>query len=309
MAVRTRRSGALRAGEEAGAVPIVRGMPDLRPMREDDIPAVRDLAAEAFEDLDRRQHVAVGPRPEPEAAYVRNRRLLATDPDGCWVADGDDGALAGVTLAIMRDGLWGLSLLAVRPGLQSGGVGGALLNRALAYGNGARGGIVLSSSDPRALRAYASAGFTMHPTAIAHGVPRGVEPAPEVRAFTDADHAMAAAVDRAVRGAAHGADLDALAEAGCERLAFPGRGYAVHHRGELKVLAAADEDAAAALLRTVLARTPNGAKAEIEWLTAAQQWATDVAVAARLELRPSGALFLRGETGAFRPYLPSGAYL
>jgi GNAT superfamily N-acetyltransferase len=288
---------------------MVIAMPELRPMREDDVPAVRELAVEAFEDLDRRQHVPVAPRTEPAAPYVRYRRLLATDPDGCWVADGRDGALAGVTVAILRDGLWGLSLLAVRPGLQSDGLGGALLRRVLAYGDGARGGIVLSSSDPRALRAYARAGFTMHPTATAHGVPRGVEPAPEVRTFTDADHAIAAAVDRDVRGAPHGADLEALAEAGCERLAFPGRGYAIHHRGEVNVLAAADEEAAAALLRTVLARTPDGAEAEIEWLTADQQWATDVAVAARLELRPSGALFLRGETGSFRPYLPSGAYL
>jgi GNAT superfamily N-acetyltransferase len=172
-------------------------------MREDDVEAVNDLAITAFEDLDRRRQEPVAPRMEPDAAYVRYRRLLATDPDGCWVADGDDGALAGAALAILRDGLWGLSLLAVRPGLQSGGLGSALLNRALAYGDGARGGIILSSSDPRALRAYAR-----------------------------------------------------------DRLAH---------------------------------RRPAGA--------------TGVAVAARLELRPTGGLFRRGETGSFRPYLPSGAYL
>ena len=63
------------------------------------------------------------------------------------------------------------------------------------------------------------------------------------------------------------------------------------------------------LLRAVLARTPDGAEAEIEWLTAAQQWATDVAVAALLALRPAGGLFLRGDTGPFRPYLPGGAFL
>jgi len=32
-------------------------------------------------------------------------------------------------------------------------------------------------------------------------------------------------------------------------------------------------------------------------------------VAARLELRPSGAVLLRGDVGPFRPYLPGGAYL
>jgi GNAT superfamily N-acetyltransferase len=284
-------------------------MPELRPMGEEDVGAVNDLSIAAFEDLDRRLHRQSGPHPEPAAAYARLRRLLVTDPGGCWVADGEDGALAGVALALVRDGLWGLSLLAVRPGRQSDGLGSALLRRALAYGNGTPGGIILASEDPRALRAYARAGFVMHPTMAAHGAPRGVEPAPEVRPFTEADHAMAAAVDRVVRGAPHGADLDALADSGAERLVYPERGYAIHRRGALKVLAAADEEAAAALLRTVLARTPGGAEAEIEWLTGAQQWATDVAVAARLELRSAGALFLRGETGSFRPYLPGGAYL
>jgi GNAT superfamily N-acetyltransferase len=287
----------------------VGAMAELRLMREQDVEAVNELSIAAFEDLDRRHGRQPPAPPDPEAAYVRLRRLLATDPAGCWVADGEDGAVAGVALAIMRDGLWGLSLLAVRPGLQSAGLGSALLRRALEYGDGARGGIILASDDPRALRAYARAGFTLHPAAAAHGVPRDAEPAPQVRPFTGADHAMAAAVDRAVRGAPHGSDLDALAEAGCERLVFPERGYAVHRRGALKLLAAADEDAAAALLRTVLARTPDGVEAEIEWLTAAQQWATDVAVAARLELRTDGGVFLRGETGSFRPYLPGGAYL
>ena len=46
-----------------------------------------------------------------------------------------------------------------------------------------------------------------------------------------------------------------------------------------------------------------------EWITSAQQWAVDVAVAARLELQPSGAICLRGDIGPFRPYLPGGAYL
>jgi hypothetical protein len=59
----------------------------------------------------------------------------------------------------------------------------------------------------------------------------------------------------------------------------------------------------------VLARVPAGRKAEVEWLTGAQQWAIDVAVAARLELSPSGAVCLRGDVGSFRPYLPDGAYL
>ena len=278
-------------------------------MREDDVAAVNDVAIAAFADLARRDGHPP-PLPEPlDAAYVRLRRLLDSDPGGCWVADGRDGTLAGAALALVREGVWGLSLLVVRPEAQSRGLGSALLERALAYGDGARGGIILASSDPRAQHVYGRAGFALHRTSVATGSPRGVAAAPAVRPFTDADHQMAARVDRAVRGAAHGADLDALAEAGCERLAYPGRGYAIHRDGAVKVVAAADDEAAAALLRTVLARMPSAAEAAIEWLTPAQQWAIEVAHDAGLDIRPYGGLFLRGETGPFRPYLPGGAYL
>jgi GNAT superfamily N-acetyltransferase len=281
----------------------------LRPMTEDDVEAVNDLSVAAFEDLAHRSGEPPQQRPRADAAYVRLRRLLDSDPGGCWIAEENGGALDGVALALIREGVWGLSLLAVRPGAQSRGLGGALLDRALAYGDGTRGGIILSSSDPRALRVYGRAGFDVRPAAAAAGSPRGMAAAPEVRPFSDADHPMAARIDRAVRGAAHGADLDALAASGCELLAHLGRGYVVHRDGAIKLLAAADDEAAAALLRTALARTPPGAEAEVEWLTPEQQWAIDVVRAAGLGVRPYGALFLRGETGPFRPYLPGGAYL
>ena len=49
--------------------------------------------------------------------------------------------------------------------------------------------------------------------------------------------------------------------------------------------------------------------AEVSWLTGAQRWAVDVVLEARMKLSVWGAVFLRGETGTFSPYLPSGAYL
>ena len=278
-------------------------------MRAGDVARAHELAIAAFEDLGRRLHAPPPPPPgDPAAAYVRLRRLLATDPGGCWVAE-DAGGLAGVGLALLRDGLWGLSLLIVRPDLQSTGVGSALLRRTLEYGVSARGGIVLASPDPRALRAYARAGFALHPSLTATGIVRGMVGCAEVRPFAPDDHELAAAVDRAVRGVPHGSDLDALAAAGNELLTYPGRGYAVHRAGTVKTIAAFDDEAAAALLRTVLARTPPDAEAEVSWLTGAQQWAIDVAVAARLELRLAGAVCLRGEVGPLQPYLPGGAYL
>jgi GNAT superfamily N-acetyltransferase len=273
-------------------------------MRDADVEAVHDLSVRTFAEYARRRGEPLPSQPPAPSGLLRLRHLLATDPGGCWVAD--DGRIAGAALALVREGIWGLSLLIVDPGVQSAGIGRALLERALAYGNGARGGIILASADARALRAYARAGFALHPTVQATGEPRDIAPDPAVRPFTAADHAMAAAVDRAVRGAARGADFDAFAAGGWELLAYPGRGYVAVRGGTVKALAARDDEAAAALLRTALART---ASAEVEYITAHQQWAIEVALAARLELQPHAAVFLRGDVGPFTPYLPSGAYL
>jgi GNAT superfamily N-acetyltransferase len=281
-------------------------MPDLRPLRDEDVAAAHEITTAAFAHLDADRDDPAPP-PAPDAAHARIRHLMATDPGGCWAAvDGDDRPI-GVALALVREGIWGLSLLVVRPDVQSAGAGRALLEASLAHGRDARGGVILGSSDPRALRAYHRAGFTMHPAAIATGVPRAVEPDPEVVPFDPArDAAMAAAVDRAVRGAAHGADLEVLG-ASAEMLALPGRGYAALRAGDVKLLAATDEDAARRLLRTALARVDG--KAEVGWLTGRQRWAVDVALEARLELALWGAVFVRGDVGPFAPYLPSGAYL
>jgi hypothetical protein len=58
-----------------------------------------------------------------------------------------------------------------------------------------------------------------------------------------------------------------------------------------------------------LARTPEGSRASVWWLTGAQRWAVDVALEAGLALRVDGGVFRGGDTGPFAPYLPSGAYL
>ena len=57
---------------------------------------------------------------------MRFRRLLDADPGGAWVAE-RDGALAGAALALLREGLWGLSLLVVDPPAQGAGAGRELL--------------------------------------------------------------------------------------------------------------------------------------------------------------------------------------
>jgi len=282
--------------------------PSVRPLEPRDVDAVHHISTAAFGALAHR----FGEPPEPPgpiaAARVRIGRLLATDPGGAWVAE-RSGEVVGCALALVRQGVWGLSLLVVEPDAQSTGVGRELLARAWEYGAAARGRIVLASRDPRALRSYARLGLDLHPALAARGRPQRVAPAPEVRPGTLADLPLTVEVDRVVRGAAHGDDVAALLEVGGDLLVLPERGYAVVRDGAVRLLAAREPESAATLLRACLAAA-GGAEAHVEWITSAQGWAIAPCLEAGLELKMDiGAVFLGGDVGPFAPYLPSGAYL
>jgi hypothetical protein len=87
------------------------------------------------------------------------------------------------------------------------------------------------------------------------------------------------------------------------------RGFVVHRDGSPRLLAARDEEAAAALLWGALAEAPRGATVQVDFISAGQDWAIAVILEAGLALSPDGPLFVRGDVGPLRPYLPSGAYL
>ena len=284
-------------------------MPTLRPMDRDDDIAVHQLATIAFADLTARLHMPPPPPPQLMPAIVRLQQLIGRDPGGAWVAE-EDGGIVGAALALDREGVWGLSLLVVLPAYQSSGIGRALLERTLEYaGGGERGAIILASADPRALRAYARAGFEAHPCFDATGRPDVAAAPGSVREGDESDIPLTEMVDRAVRGAAHGSDIEAFLRSYHRLFVVPGRGYVVFGGGAIRLLAALDEDAARDLLLAALAATPPGEEVDVEWITAAQQWAVGPVLEAGLVLRPGGAVFLRGDVGPFQPYLPSGAYL
>jgi GNAT superfamily N-acetyltransferase len=280
---------------------------ELRPLAPDDVPAALAVQETAFRALgDGRQPWEPGRRARGAA---RMAHLIATDPGGAWGAWADR-ELVGVALALVREGVWGLSLLVVAPGHQSHGAGRALLARALAHGAGARGGLIVSSRDPRAMRAYARAGFALRPNVAAHGVvdPAGLPRPAGVRPGDERDLALADAVGREVRGGGHGPDLPELLR-WSELLVAPGRGFAFHRDGSPVLLAALDERAARDLLAAVLRAAPPGAEVGVEQIGAGQDWAVEVALDAGLALSPWGPTFVRGALGPLAPYLPSGAYL
>ena len=278
-------------------------------MRRDDDLAIHEVSVVTFADLSRRLHEPPVPAPALMPAIVRIQQLFERDAGGAWVAE-DHARMVGAALALDRDGVWGLSLLVVLPEYQSRGVGRALLARSLEYaGGGRRGAIILASPDPRALRAYARAGFEAHPCFEASGRARVTAPPASVREGDERDLPLTEAVDRAVRGAAHGSDIVALLRAHRRLFVVDDRGYAVLGANGINLLAALDEEAARDLLRAVLAEAPGDQDVHVEWITAAQQWAVPVVLDAGLALKPGGAVFMRGDVGPFTPYLPSGAYL
>jgi len=67
------------------------------------------------------------------AGLARIAHLQRTDPGGAWVAEAG-ALLTGAALALVREGVWGLSLLIVHPDAQSNGTGSALLRAALDHG-------------------------------------------------------------------------------------------------------------------------------------------------------------------------------
>lgn len=243
---------------------------------------------------------------------ARYQHFLDYDPEGAWVAvDGD--RIAGVALALVREGVWVLSLFAVAEEYRDVGLGKALLDLALLYAEGCGGAMIASSTHPAAMRRYALSGFRLEPTLMASGtVRREVLPAGlTAREGTEADLEFVARVDRFVRGAAHGPDLEFMLCTGSRLLVVEGRrgnGYAVVWEGSPALLAATATETAADLLWSCLAES-DGAKVEVHWITSAQNWAVPVVLEAGLSLSPAGPICVRGKLGPLTPYLPSGPFL
>jgi GNAT superfamily N-acetyltransferase len=282
----------------------------IRPLTPDDVPTADATAWAAMrEQIPDALHHSDAER--ARRARLRIAHLQRTDPGGAWVAD-DDGEIVGVALALVREGLWGLSLFGVRPDHQSRGIGRRLLDAALAYGEGSRGGIILSTTDPRAMRRYALAGFALRPSVTFAGIvdrsaiPAGLRSRP---AGAATDREFCDAVSRHVRGAAHGPDLEAFEQIGCLLLVHEGGGWAAVRDGSPALVAARDDAIATDLLWSTLAAGGPGETVHVDFVTAGHDWAVQACLAARLALSPDGPVFVRGDVGTFAPYLPSGAFL
>jgi GNAT superfamily N-acetyltransferase len=301
-----RIAGSPAVSENLPIGPTLGRVPTIRPMTEDDAEAALRLTIETFDDLSRRRNEEPEPPVSMEHALPRYRNFPRHDPGGSWVAE-DEHGLAGCALAVKHGGVWGLSLLVVRPGLQSGGIGSDLLRHAHDYAHDATGRIILSSPDARAVRAYARLGLDLHPCFLAKGAPRSIRAPDGFREGTVDDIPFVEEVDRFARGGARRPSIETLLEMRQTLLVLPGRGYAFFGEGALRTLGALDDESAAEVLRGALARVEG--EIAVGYLTVAQQWALPVLLEAGLDVSgANGVAFLAGDLGGFRPYLPSGAF-
>ena len=271
------------------------------------------MSSESIPDTEEeRQQVRNRSAEEVERRKERYRHFLEHDPEGAWVAvDGD--RVAGVALGLVREDVWVLSLFAVEEEYRNEGVGKALLDRALLYADGCSGAMIAASRHPAAMRRYALAGFTLQPTLMASGTVRreSLPAGLKTREGGESDLELASRVDRLVRGSAHGPDLEFMLRAGSRLLVADdpeGYGYAVVREGSPALLAAKTAQTAADLLWSCLAQA-EGARVEVHWITASQNWAVPVVLEAGLSLSPAGPICLRGELGSLTPYIPSGPFL
>lgn len=284
------------------------------PMTPDDVAAAHQVSFAAFRSWWPAEELADPARVEVQRVRgeARIAHILATDPGGSWVARQADGKVVGAALAICREDLWGLSMLAVDPDCQARGIGTRLLEAALSYEAGSSARLILSSNDPRAIRAYHRAGLSALPSLQGSGALNRTRIPTGLRSIEGDPGAHADVIDRAsrhVRGASHLKDVEAALRTGCQLLVCEDRGFALARDGSPYLVAACDEEAASDLLWSCLATAGPGEDVYVMFITAGNDWALTVAADAGLSLSPDGPVFASGVGGPMKPYLPSGAYL
>ncbi len=287
----------------------------VRPLREDDVDAAQELAWQSLHDASEQYGFAMGPNDAASIARGRSRirHLAGTDPSGTVVAELDD-ELVGVGLGLRRGGLWFLSLLAVRSGLQGAGIGRRLLDATLEHGRDCPTAMICASPDPKALRRYGRAGFALHAGYSASGIADRSE-LPAGLGIRDGDWERdTELVEQLIterRGEPYGPDLNWMREQGARLLVRDGpqpgdRAIALSRGGHVTAVIGASSVAAARVLWAVVTEAEE--EVGLGYLTGNQQWAIDVALAARLSLKLSDTVCTRGLATPPTPYLPSGLF-
>jgi len=174
-----------------------------------------DVLMAAMQDLFARQGIEWNL--DPETFWGQMEPLfghLGVHAAEWWVAeDPSDGSLVGYARSVERGGLFELSELFVRPGQQSAGLGGRLIDLAFPSGRGEVRAII-ATTDMRAMARYYRAGTVARfPIISLSAIPRPADAGElEVRPATLDDVAELAAIEESVLGHPRHADYPWLFE-------------------------------------------------------------------------------------------------
>ncbi len=241
---------------------------------------------------------------------ARMQMMLRTDPAGAFVALGEGGEVIGVSAALARGDVWVLSLLAVKTGSQSRGIGRALMEAALSYRTDLENRLIMSTNDPRAMRLYWHAGFAIYPAMLASGIverERLPKPDPRITEVASEEIRRLAPISVALRGGPHTEELKMMASTGARIFQLDDRGFVVVSTNhEVWLLAALDHETADALLWYGLDRASEEGPVRVRYVSGANQWAIDILIAVGLDVIADGAVCVVGNPGPLCPYIPSG---
>jgi GNAT superfamily N-acetyltransferase len=246
-----------------------------RPATPDDLPACAEVWRAALNDYMGRLNLP--PIPEELAPIGRlHAHLQATDPERFWVATDVRGELDGFVSAVVRERVWFLSMLFVRPGVQGRGLGRALLARVLPA---REDGMVLATctdaAQPISNALYSTYGIVPRMPLLnltgRPGQPAALMPLPAGIAAGPldpvADAAAVAELDCDAVGFAHPQDHGFLASEGRHGFAYRAGGSLVAYGyasavGRIGPVAVRDEDLLGPVLGHLLtAIAPRGASA------------------------------------------------
>jgi GNAT superfamily N-acetyltransferase len=288
-----------------------------REMQPEDVDAAIDImvAAEAATPVSH-------PVPRPDATF-RARRVailssLIGKPGTYAVVAESRGRIVGQALALQDGPLWGLSLLFVDPGFHGRRIGSTLLRMCRDWGADATLGLIESSADQKAMRAYSALGFRFTPAMGAAGTvdPTLLPPTPQVRKVGKDKLEGVAAVDRRLRGASRATGVEILLDNGAELLWAEDKdaaGFAVHLSGRpfidgSPIILGADTRQLAEQLLTAFLRATAGDHVGIYSMSARQDWALKITMQTGLNLFPMAPTFSQGYDQLPEFWLMSGVF-
>ena len=150
----------------------------LREATSADSRAVFEVFIESLIELGQRLGVdtITGGAEDLDALWAKRAPIMthaAETADKWWVGE-QNGRVVGYARSTLRDGIRQLTEFFVRPGAQSAGLGGGLLERVFPA-EGARGRILLATPDTRALARYLKAGLSARFPVYHFGRPRRMD--------------------------------------------------------------------------------------------------------------------------------------